>query len=109
MDRSTVIFGIILLLLAPVLWPVAKIIPDRHAREARQLQRETECRKLIIFYACAQGDLPLARELVYYWKNIVPNSAAPREAIVILRSTLSRERKLEAIKSIAARAGGFPI
>ena len=106
MNRSTFIFGVILLLLAPVLWPVVRLMPDRAEREARQLQRETECRKLIIV-ACDEGDLEWARELVFYWKRIVP-SAGPREALVVLETSLSSSRKLAAIKDIAARAGRGP-
>lgn len=101
-DRRTFIFGVIMLLLMPVLWPVAMLMPSRRKSQARMLERETECRRLIVA-ACERGDVEKATELAALWTGINADASGPREIGIVLQSTLSRDRKLEHIARIAVR------
>jgi len=89
-----------MLLLAPVLLPVAVLMPDRETREAKRVERiSAVCAEIVA--ACDAGDYAQAQDLVYRWQAISPGACGPGEAVVIMETTLSEARKLEAIARIA--------
>jgi len=104
MDRKMLIFGIAMLVLLPFLWLPSMLLPDRESVESRQLERETECRNLVVV-ACEQGDLEWATALASYWTGINPGANEPRQIGIVLQSTLSKEGKLEAVARIARGPG----
>lgn len=102
MDGRTFLFGMIMLLLAPLLWPVAMLMPDRESREARRSERVSEVRRAVVA-ACGRGDLEEVRRLVGKWRRIDRRSRRPDGVLVVLGSTMSSEDKL---RHVAWVAGG---